>query len=108
VPELAPLMRESLRYRGFKRAVLSSLRHQMPIENASETYAEVSRLGIPTRFLWGDEDQMTPPALIERVRQVMPRAAFRLFRGAGHLPQCEQPDAVAEDLVEGFQTAMRR
>jgi pimeloyl-ACP methyl ester carboxylesterase len=107
VPELEPLMRESLRYRGFKRAVLSSLRHQMPIENAAGTYAEVSRLGIPTCFLWGEEDQVTSPALIERIRQVMPRALFRLFPGAGHLPHCEQPEAVAEALVEGFRASVR-
>ena len=102
LPELEPRVRESLRYRGFKRALLSSLRHQMPIDGAEAVYAEVARAGVPTCVLWGAEDQMTSAVLMERVRGVMPHATFVLLQDSGHLPMCEQPDEVADALVQAF------
>lgn len=102
LPELEPRVRESLRYRGFKRALLSSLRHQMPIDGAAEVYARVAREGVPTCVLWGARDAMTSANLSERVREVMPRATYVLLPDSGHLPQCEQPDAVAEALDRAF------
>lgn len=102
LPELEPRVRESLRYRGFKRALLSSLRHQMPIDGAAGVYADVAREGVPTCVLWGARDAMTSPELTARVREVMPRASFVLLPDSGHLPQCEEPDAVADALVRAF------
>ena len=51
-------------------------------------------------LLWGDHDQLVPPAYGEAYRQHLPHAEWQLLPNCGHLPmfECEREfvDAVAK------------
>lgn len=57
-----------------------------------------SRLRIPTLALCGDQDGSIPPDMMRETAALIPGAAFRLIRGAGHMPCIEQPEAVAAEI----------
>lgn len=63
--------------------------------------SELTALQTPTLFVWGEEDAFGVPADADRVWERMPSARLRAVPDAGHLPQMDQPDAVAE-AVAGF------
>lgn len=61
------------------------------------------RLGsvtVPTLVVWGEADQIATPEYGKEYAAALGGAAFRLLRGAGHLPQLETPEAVLEVLGE--------
>jgi pimeloyl-ACP methyl ester carboxylesterase len=47
----------------------------------------------PVLIVSGDEDVLTPPALQQAMRAVMPHARLEVISGAGHLASLERPDA---------------
>lgn len=61
--------------------------------------SEVARLDVPTRFVWGEEDAFLSPDEADRIWERMPRAEIRRISDAGHLPQLDQPDEVADAVV---------
>lgn len=50
-------------------------------------------IDVPTLVLCGDEDRITPPALSERLAELIPGARMELIAAAGHLANAEQPAA---------------
>lgn len=54
------------------------------------------RIAVPTACLVGEHDLPTPPTLVEELAAMIPGATYHLIADAGHLPQIEQPDAVAD------------
>jgi len=101
-PEKAPdweeSIREQMRYRGFRRSLLRSLRQFMD-EDLSGVYAEVGRLGKPVLLVWGREDRTVPFAQHERILAPL-GAELLAVDEAGHTPQLERPELVEPKLVE--------
>jgi len=56
----------------------------------------LSRLRLPTMVLWGESDGIMDPEFGHAYARAIPGATFHLVRGAGHLPQVETPEALAE------------
>ncbi len=59
------------------------------------------RVRAPTLVLWGEQDGIVAPDYGEKLCRALPQARFALVRGAGHYPQIERPDEVA-DAIEAF------
>ena len=55
----------------------------------------------PTLILYGSEDRITPPALSEELKTLIPHAGLIEISGAGHLPNLEQP-AIFDRVLAGF------
>jgi 3-oxoadipate enol-lactonase len=55
----------------------------------------------PTLILCGSEDSITPPALSDALKDLIPHAALVEISGAGHLSNLEQP-AIFNRVVEHF------
>jgi 3-oxoadipate enol-lactonase len=55
----------------------------------------------PTLILCGSEDRVTPPALSEALKDLMPHAGLVEIAGAGHLSNLEQP-AIFNRVVAAF------
>ncbi len=106
LPELQQGYAPTLRWRGFKRAVLSSIRN-MPIHDAVRLYAQASEAGTPIQVIWGTEDRVTPFPGEARVREAFPRAELVTLPGAGHLPHYEDPARIAAAIL-GFLPPVRR
>jgi pimeloyl-ACP methyl ester carboxylesterase len=59
------------------------------------------RVRVPTLALWGDGDGIVTPDYGEQLCRSLPNARFERIAEAGHYPQIECPDAVA-DAIERF------
>lgn len=53
----------------------------------------LAAIRVPTLVLCGEEDQVSPPAVMREMAADIPGARFHLIPRAGHLAPLEQPDA---------------
>jgi pimeloyl-ACP methyl ester carboxylesterase len=65
------------------------------------------RVRAPTLVLWGEDDRIVAPDYGEKLCGALPNAKFERIAQAGHYPQVERPDAVA-DAIERFAAAEAR
>jgi 3-oxoadipate enol-lactonase len=65
--------------------------------------ADVTRIKLPTLVLCGAEDIATPPDLGRELASLIPGAQFCLIAHAAHLPCIEQPQSMAQRMIEFFQ-----
>jgi pimeloyl-ACP methyl ester carboxylesterase len=59
------------------------------------------RARMPALVLWGDNDRVVTPDYGEKLCAALPNARFARIAPAGHYPQVERPDAVA-DAIDHF------
>lgn len=85
---------ELLRYPGNRRATMK--RFSTDYEPLNE--AEIAGIAAPTLIIWGDEDRLIPLEAGEWLDRTMPDSTLLVYRGIGHLPQKEAPDATLADL----------
>lgn len=66
--------------------------------------ARLGRVDAPVSVIWGEADRIVDLEVGRAYAAAIPGARFHTVRGAGHLPQIEQPAALVDlvwDLVEG-------
>ncbi len=85
--------RVQMRFGGFKRALLSTLRNGLPTD-ALEEYRQIGERDRPILLIWGKEDRTVPFEQSALVRSLLPEAAFYAIDGAAHLPHIEKADHV--------------
>ncbi|MCJ7815111.1 MAG: alpha/beta hydrolase [Xanthomonadales bacterium] len=98
-PDWESRFREQMQYRGFRRAILSTIR-QWPGADILGEYEKLGDSGIPVHLFWGREDRTVPLALSEKVLERVPQARLTVIDGAGHLPHYEQPETVNPLLLD--------
>ncbi len=59
------------------------------------------RVRVPALVLWGESDGIVAPGYGRKLCAALPDARFELIAQAGHYPQIERPEAVA-DTIERF------
>jgi pimeloyl-ACP methyl ester carboxylesterase len=89
---------KQMEYRGFKRAILSSLRTGMLEEDLS-LYERVANLSKPTLLIWGKQDQTVPFRHAARFMKLVPAAEFHPIDNARHIPHFERPELVNPVLI---------
>lgn len=99
-PDWAERFLPQMRFDGFGRAILSTLRHVM-VEDSLADFSVVGAQPREVLLLWGRKDTVVPFAHSERVRGAIPQAQFLAVEDAGHLPHVEQ-DALVAALVIAF------
>lgn len=50
---------------------------------------------------WGDRDRITPPAQARRAERLFPAALHVTLTGCGHVPMFDDPEQVAQAVLEG-------
>ncbi len=103
VAEFQRRYRVQMKYKGFRRALLSTMRHGM-LGDFSAAYRMVGRNGIPTLLFWGENDSVVPFAYGHAVREAIPQAIFWPVAGCGHIPHYEKPEEVNARLLAFLQT----
>jgi len=102
-PELVAQFQEKykiqMRYHGFKRAILSTMRNGM-LDSFIDTYRRVGTLKKPTLIFWGRQDKTTPFEHSTDILTAMPHAEFHALDQCGHIPHYERPGKVNEILLE--------
>jgi pimeloyl-ACP methyl ester carboxylesterase len=66
------------------------------------------RVRAPALVLWGEQDGIVALDYGEELAAALPNAAFRRVAEAGHYPQIERPDAVADMVASFAATEARR
>jgi pimeloyl-ACP methyl ester carboxylesterase len=92
--------RVQMRFRGFKRAILSTVRQGM-LGDFSDNYRQLEGLDMPVLLIWGRNDRTVPFEQSLFLRQLMPKAGFLPIPDCGHIPHYERPDLVNPKLL-GF------
>jgi pimeloyl-ACP methyl ester carboxylesterase len=60
----------------------------------------LGRIALPTLVAWGESDGVVRPAYGRAYASLIPGARFVLIDGAGHHPELERPDALADRILE--------
>jgi len=97
-PEWAHRYREQMRYFGFGRAILSTIRHVIT-RDPMPTYRAVGAQRRPVLLIWGEQDRTVPFALSAALRQALGEHQFLPVADAGHLPHLERPEVVDPVLL---------
>jgi len=91
--------RQQMRYRGFMRAILSTVRSGM-LNGFPEIYRALGRLALPLLLLWGREDRTLPLEQSRPLLDSVPHARLHVLEGCGHIPHYERPEVVNPLLIE--------
>jgi pimeloyl-ACP methyl ester carboxylesterase len=91
--------RIQMQYKGFRRALLSTIRNNM-LESFIDVYRSVGRLGTPILLLWGRHDHTVPLWHSDELRKVVPHAEFHVVEDCSHIPHYEKPKETNALLLE--------
>lgn len=95
--------RPPMRYRGFKRALLSTLRAGV-LADQRDLYRRLGQTQTPVQLIWGRHDATVPFAHSQHLLELVPRAQFHPINDAGHIPHYERPEVVNPRLREFLQS----
>ncbi len=99
VEEFQPRYIIQMHYKGFKRAILSTIRNHM-LDPFIDDYRRVSKMNIPTLLFWGRNDPTVPFSHSHELRKAMPNIEFHAIENCGHIPHYEKPEEVNPILLE--------
>ena len=99
-PQLEQRFLKQLEFVGYKKALLSTLRHYVPLD-LTESYQEVGRQERPVLILWGKHDKVIPFANSAAVLEVLPQAKLHPI-DAGHVPLQEERHEECNELIVSF------
>jgi pimeloyl-ACP methyl ester carboxylesterase len=92
-PDWEGLYKVQTRYKGFGRAVLSTIRNFAKVDTLG-LYRNLAEKELPTLILRGAVDQTISAEDIETLLSILPEAQFQEIPDAGHIPHYEQPEVV--------------
>lgn len=98
--------RVQMRYRGFKRALLSSLRSGM-LDEDLQLYERIGASGKPVLLIWGEGDATVPFRHAQTFLRLAPQTEFHPIPRARHIPHFDRAEVVNPLLVEFFTRSER-
>jgi pimeloyl-ACP methyl ester carboxylesterase len=98
VPGWAARFQPQMRYDGFGRAILSTMRELIP-QSSLPDFQKVGKSGLPVLLVWGDADRTVPYAEHADVQRAIPQAQLLALPGQGHLPVVEDPAATDPQIA---------
>jgi pimeloyl-ACP methyl ester carboxylesterase len=87
-----------LKYRGYKHALLSTLRSG-PLAGLEDSFTRVGRQNRKGLLLWGSDDTIVPYNIHERVKEFIPWLDFKPIEGGRHCVNYEKPEKVNPLLI---------
>lgn len=96
----ADRFREQMRYGGFERAMLSTLRGDI-LNDQRAVYTALGKSDVPTELIWGTEDEEISEEDVNHIRRSVPGLVFIPARSADHALLLRKEDMVSHALV-GF------
>ena len=95
--KLIPELRQRLRKRANRRALISTL-HNFPLYDVGDVYKQLSETQIPILVLWGAEDRVVPYPGAQAIYEQLPNAQLELIKDGHHALQCNSPEIVNEKI----------
>lgn len=99
-PDWEEKYRVQLQYKGFRRAILSTIRNLLDMDPVQGLQA-LEKAGIPVLLIWGEEDQSISREDMDRVRAILTEVEFHTVPEAGHLSHYERP-AIVNPIISFF------
>ena len=65
------------------------------------------RIDVPTHIIWGQDDQVIPPAYAAALKESIAGATATTLPDCAHLPHIEQPQAFADEVSQFIRRAAR-
>jgi len=87
-----------MRYKGFKRALLSTIRNNM-LGSFLDIYQQIGIMRKPVLLFWGRNDRTVPFRHSDILRVAIPGIEFHAIENSGHIPHYEKPDEVNPILL---------
>ncbi|MCI0555840.1 MAG: alpha/beta hydrolase [Anaerolineae bacterium] len=88
-----------MRYKGFKRAILSTIRNDM-LGSFMDVYQRLGKMNKQVLLFWGRNDTTAPYEHSDDLCAVLPNIRFHAIENCGHIPHYEKPDEVNPILLE--------
>ena len=85
------------------RSLATSAKYLWPIPNRGLS-KRLHRVSAPTLLVWGESDRIVPARYAEDFRAAIGNARVEIIPEAGHLPQLEQPDPLADSILRFLAT----
>jgi pimeloyl-ACP methyl ester carboxylesterase len=98
VPLFAERFAPQLQFKGYRRAILSTLR-DYPLFDLAETYQRIGRRELPILVIWGEDDIVLPVTNAEYLRAAIPNSEVHALDHAGHAVHFEEPERVSPILL---------
>jgi len=98
-PNWEAMYRVQLQYKGFRQAILSTIRAQPGMDSLAE-YSVVGSQNLPALLIWGREDKSVSSADMQQLVKLIPGIDYHIIEEAGHIPQYERPEVVNPLLIE--------
>lgn len=96
--------RPQMQYKGFKRALLSSIRCGI-LENSLPDYQRLGQSDLPILLIWGELDRTVPFKHSAELLAAIPQLQFHPIPGSGHIPHFEKAEVVTPILAKFLRTA---
>jgi len=91
--------RVQMQYKGFRRAILSSIRHGM-LDGFIQVYQSLGEMDRQILLFWGRKDATVPFEHSQMLCEAMPGIQFHVIENCGHIPHYERPEIVNPILLE--------
>jgi pimeloyl-ACP methyl ester carboxylesterase len=88
-----------MQYKGFKRAILSTIRNNM-LGSFMDVYRALGKMERDILLFWGRNDTTVPFEHSNDLRAVLPQVEFHVIENCGHIPHYEKPNEVQPILLE--------
>jgi pimeloyl-ACP methyl ester carboxylesterase len=93
---------EQMHYKGFKQAILSTIRNHM-LDSFIDYYQRVGQMDKPVLLFWGRNDTTVPFKHSDPLRKAIPNLEFHAIENCGHIPHYEKPEEVNPILLQFLQ-----
>ena len=91
--------RVQMQYKGFRRAILSSIRRGM-LDGFIQVYQSLGEMDRQILLFWGRKDATVPFEHSQMLCEAMPGIQFHVIENCGHIPHYERPEIVNPILLE--------
>ncbi len=88
-----------MQYKGFRRAILSTIRGGM-LDSFLDVYEQIGKMDKPVLLFWGRDDPAVPFRHSKLLRAAMLQTEFHVIENCGHIPHHEKPEKVNPILLE--------
>lgn len=101
IPDIVERYGEQMRYEGYLRSLLSTMRN-FPMGAMEDEFERVGEAKIPLLAIWGDADSVVPPTNAKRIAAAAPHAVFETITGGTHAITYSEPERVSTALIRFF------
>lgn len=103
-PDAVDMLQRPMTRKGYTRAVNAWVPQllQPPKDAASTRSENWQSLNVPTVFLWGAQDDVTPLDQAKALLALTPNAKLTVLPGVGHIPHLENPALFHKNLIKAL------